>query len=215
MRYLLRARPSPAMVVALVALFVALSGTAVALSGSNTVFSDDITNNQVYSADVRDDTLSQGGLQAVDLAPGSVGGSEIRNGSLTAADLGSGLPKVESLGMVFLPPGQNRVLLQHGPFTLTGTCTSGPRAELSMTTSEDHSSVVGLFGVMTDWLSSSPPLIVVGAGSQSEPESFNRSHVFNAAAPDGSTLTGISLFAGTKVLGRPNQCVFGGHAATG
>ena len=66
-------RPSPAMVIALIALFVSLGGTAAALSGSNTVFTDDIVDNDVRSADVRNDTLSGGGLGAVDLRPGSVG----------------------------------------------------------------------------------------------------------------------------------------------
>jgi hypothetical protein len=73
------------MIVAMIALFVALGGTATALTGSNTVFSDDITNDEVYSADVRDDTLSGGGLAAADLRPGSVGPSE--TSGLTGADV--------------------------------------------------------------------------------------------------------------------------------
>ena len=48
-----RLRPSPAMVVALIALFVALGGTAAALTGSNTVQSDDLgPGAQVKAADV-------------------------------------------------------------------------------------------------------------------------------------------------------------------
>jgi hypothetical protein len=82
-----RLRPSPAMVIALIALFVSLGGTAAALSGSNTVFSDDIKDNEVRSADVRDDTLSAGGLAAADLKPGSVGTSEAANSSLTGTDI--------------------------------------------------------------------------------------------------------------------------------
>jgi hypothetical protein len=46
-------RPSPAMVVALIALFVALGGTAAALQGSNTVQSDDLgPGAQVKAADI-------------------------------------------------------------------------------------------------------------------------------------------------------------------
>ena len=82
-----RLRPSPALVIALIALFVSLGGTAAALSGSNTVFTDDITDNQVYSADVRNDTLAGGGLAAADLRPASVGTSEVAADSLGAADL--------------------------------------------------------------------------------------------------------------------------------
>jgi hypothetical protein len=46
-------RPSPALVVALIALFAALGGSAVALSGHNSVRSDDIRNGQVKPADLQ------------------------------------------------------------------------------------------------------------------------------------------------------------------
>ncbi len=59
----IRSRLTYANVVASLSLFLVLSGgTAVALTGSNTVFSDDIVDNQVKSADVRNDTLTGGGL---------------------------------------------------------------------------------------------------------------------------------------------------------
>ena len=95
MRQGLRSHLTYANVMATLAVFLVLSGgTAVALSGSNTVFSDDITDNEVYSADVRNDNLAggglvssdvrndtqtspAGGLGAVDLKPSSVGTSEV------------------------------------------------------------------------------------------------------------------------------------------
>jgi hypothetical protein len=68
---------------AVLALFVALGGTsALALSGSNTVFSDDIANDNFNSP-----TEGQGGLVASDLRAGSVTGSEVADGSLTGADV--------------------------------------------------------------------------------------------------------------------------------
>jgi hypothetical protein len=70
-----------------VAVFLALSGTATALSGSNTVFSDDIVDDQVHSVDVRDDSLTGGGLTAADLRPASVRSREVANESLTRDDL--------------------------------------------------------------------------------------------------------------------------------
>jgi hypothetical protein len=70
-------------VFAVLALFVALGGTsAVALSGSNTVFSDDIANDNFNSP-----TEGQGGLVASDLRAGSVAGSEVADGSLTGNDV--------------------------------------------------------------------------------------------------------------------------------
>ena len=84
--------------VSYVALFVALSGTAVALPGGDTVFSDDIVDDQVRAPDisnengvrtfdVRNDTEEGGGLAAVDLAAGSVGSSEIIDAAVDFPDL--------------------------------------------------------------------------------------------------------------------------------
>jgi hypothetical protein len=79
----LRPRLSFANVTSLLALFVALGGTsAVALSGSNTVFSDDIADDNFSSP-----TEGQGGLVAGDLRAGSVTSSEVADGSLTGADV--------------------------------------------------------------------------------------------------------------------------------
>jgi hypothetical protein len=91
-----RLRPSPAMVIALIALFVSLGGTAAALSGSNTVFSDDIANDTFNSP-----TQGQGGLVAADLRPNSVGTSEAVNNSLTGADIDE-----STLVTTTLPSGQ-------------------------------------------------------------------------------------------------------------
>lgn len=104
----IRAHLTYANVISTIALFLVLTGgTAVALSGSNTVFSDDIVDNEVRTADVRNDTLTggglvsadvrndtqtspAGGLGAADLKPGSVGTSEVANGSLNDEDVGQG-----------------------------------------------------------------------------------------------------------------------------
>jgi len=84
-------------IIGYIALFFALStGSAVALNGSNTVFTDDIVDNQVFSADVRNDTLAGGGLGAADLRAGSVGSSEVADNSLTRADIANAAGDVGS-----------------------------------------------------------------------------------------------------------------------
>src|SRR5688572_16269885 len=86
LRSLARRRPSHATVVAYLALFVALGGTsALALNGANTVFSDDIANDNFNSP-----TEGQGGLVASDLRAGSVTSSEVADGALQAQDYGIG-----------------------------------------------------------------------------------------------------------------------------
>lgn len=110
---MLERRPSPAMVVALIALFVALSGTTFAAlkvdSGdidNNTIVSKDLKNKKaVKSPDVVDGSLTgtdvadgsltgtdltDGSLNTADLADNAVNGSKVANGSLTGDDVGDG-----------------------------------------------------------------------------------------------------------------------------
>jgi len=69
----IKTRPSPAMVVALTALFVALCGTASALPGSDTVQSDDLGPGAQVTAP--------------DVAANAVNGSDVVDNSVTGADV--------------------------------------------------------------------------------------------------------------------------------
>src|SRR5690242_6490892 len=69
----IKARPSPAMVIALIALFVSLGGSAAALSGSNTVQSDELGPGAQ--------------VMAPDVAANAVNGSDVVDSSLTGADV--------------------------------------------------------------------------------------------------------------------------------
>lgn len=82
-------RPSPAMVVAVLGLFVSLGGVSYGLA-TGSIDGREIKNNSVGSRDIRDNTL-----QSKDVRDDSVTGKDVRNGSLLAADLASGQ----------LPPG--------------------------------------------------------------------------------------------------------------
>jgi hypothetical protein len=72
MGFILRNRPSPAMVVAFIALCVALAGTATALPGRNKVRSDDIARGAVRSSDI---------------APKAVGTKQIKGRSVTRSKI--------------------------------------------------------------------------------------------------------------------------------
>ncbi len=81
-------RPSPALIVALVALFVALGGVgyaAVTVSGKN------IKNNSVTTKDIKNNSL-----RGKDIKNNSLRGKDIRNKSIACRDLTAGLNK--SLG---------------------------------------------------------------------------------------------------------------------
>ena len=74
--------PSPAMVVALIALVSGLAGTAVALQGKNSVKSSDIAPKAVKSSDLADKSV-----KGSKVAKDAVNGSKIENGTVTAPDL--------------------------------------------------------------------------------------------------------------------------------
>src|SRR3954453_8031725 len=103
MRRLRPRRPSPAMVVALLALFVALGGVSYGVAtGSidsreiknNTVRTKDIRNNHGRGKDIRNSTIT-----GADIKTGAIKGSDVGANTLTGSDINEG-----SLGLV---PGAN------------------------------------------------------------------------------------------------------------
>lgn len=85
----------------MIALFLALSATAVALPESDTVFSDDIVNEEVITADIANAGVTTSHLRNpsvtnANLAANSVGTARVANRSLTGADLADdGISSVE------------------------------------------------------------------------------------------------------------------------
>jgi hypothetical protein len=81
-------RPSPAMVVACVALFVALGGTGLAatyvVSSNSQVGPNTISGHNPPSG--KHANVISGSINGTDLAPNSVNGGKVANGSLSAAD---------------------------------------------------------------------------------------------------------------------------------
>jgi hypothetical protein len=87
-------RPSPALVISCVALFVALTGSALAVGvGKNTVRSPQIVDGTIRTVDLRDNAVAAGKIapNAVDtteIAENGVESSDVAPDSLTASDLG-------------------------------------------------------------------------------------------------------------------------------
>lgn len=84
---------APAIVIALVALFAAISGTAAALPGSETVNSGDIKNESIKTIDLRDgqavsgDDVIDESLTGTDVQDSSLQGSDIVDGSISTNDV--------------------------------------------------------------------------------------------------------------------------------
>lgn len=105
-------KPSPAMIVACVALFAGTSGVGYAAGkvGSsqiknNAVLSKHIKNGQVKQQDLRtsavnSDKVADASLTGTDLAKDAVSGEHVKDGGLTGADVADG-----SIGKADLAPG--------------------------------------------------------------------------------------------------------------
>lgn len=90
-------QPTPALVVAMIALLTALSGSAVAASliSANTVVSKSIVNGEVRSKDLAADSVRSGkvkdaSLTGADVQDASLTGADVQDESLTGTDVQDG-----------------------------------------------------------------------------------------------------------------------------
>src|SRR5215211_1023102 len=91
-------RPSAALVISVIALFVAIGGVAGALPGHNSVRSDDIKNGQVKSPDLKNNDVK--GIDVRESSLGTVPKANTANtlaGGVNAADLGPVVVRSENL----------------------------------------------------------------------------------------------------------------------
>lgn len=143
-------RPSPALVIACLALFMALTGSAFAVGiAKNSVRSAQIADGTVRSIDLRDNAVNapkiapdavgseeiaenavespevaQDALTAADLGQASVTSSEVADQSLTAADLGPASVNASELGTVTVRT--NAVKVAKGASgSVTANCAAG------------------------------------------------------------------------------------------
>lgn len=212
MKHMLRRRPSPALVVAAIALFAALGGSAYAL----TITGANIRNGTVRGADVKNYSLT-----GKDVKRDSLGRVPIKEERLDATKLG----KVKSAGNadslagvtarrfepLTLDTGGSRELLRQGPLFLTARCrVDGPDqvAEVIVQTTQNGAAVDGV---------QSDPLFNVGESVQfaraTAPlgtPAFEQAGDGAAIAQDGTEILGQEFYAGTRVVGQGNKCRFGG-----
>ena len=84
--------PSPATMIACLALFFAIGGSAIALQGRNSVDSGDIKPKAVKTSDIANNAVTtkkikNNHVRAADIQNNAVGTGEIRNGQVAAGDL--------------------------------------------------------------------------------------------------------------------------------
>jgi hypothetical protein len=194
---LLRRRPSPAMVIALIALFVSLSGVSYGVATgfidsreiqNNQVRSIDIRNNEIRTRDLRNNEvrgidIRNSTVQSRDIALNAVTGDDVKEDTLqkvpsamlsdsattaTSADSVAGLKLINATVQRGAP---RAVLATNGPLTLLGGCVSdlsSTNAGVLVQTSEDDTYVDEQTGTAEpDLDADEPPYPVLGVSDSS------------------------------------------------
>lgn len=223
--------PSPALVVAVIALFVALGGGAYAALritskqvADNSLRSRDVRNNELRGKDVRNRTLS-----GRDLAFDSLEGPQVDEPSLSRVPSAVSAQSLEGRRRVNVAPfvlssGQTREVLREGPFLLTARCligtatAAGPRdiAEVLISTSADNAAFDAAGSGELDV--ATPPADRVFANVVAEPGTVAVDSLQDglAIAPNGAEeIVDSALYAAVNALGQRGICRFGGYVDLG
>jgi hypothetical protein len=172
-KWIARRRPSPALVIALIALFVSLSGVSYGVATgfidsreikNNEVRTGDLRNNDIRTRDLRNNEvrgrdIRNSTVQGRDIALNTVRGVDVREDSLdkvpsaanadSAATAGSATTAGSVSSLKIIPAtnvaqgGQPVALASHGPLTLFGECLAGATPRASVSTTEDNSAGAG------------------------------------------------------------------------
>jgi hypothetical protein len=108
-------RPTPAMIVSLLALFMALGSGAYAASK---VDSGDIQNNSVKSKDLK----NKKGVKGVDVVKNSLTGKQIKEASLGTVPNSAETDRIIPFGPTGLAEGQTATLFSRGPLSVVAQC---------------------------------------------------------------------------------------------
>lgn len=221
MKWLLGRRPSPALVIAVIALFISLSGVSYGVATgfidsreiqNNQVRSVDIRNNEIRTKDLRNNEIRgidirNSTIQSRDIAINAVRGEDVREDTLAkvpsalladSATTASNADNVSSLKIIPLTTvaeGADPVVLAaHGPLTLSAECGAGAvTARLFLATTEDNSAGAGNSTGETDLDSADPPAQIAEAGGMST-EAYVASAV-SGFAPSGKGFSGeVGIF---------------------
>jgi hypothetical protein len=226
MKRILRRRPSPALAIAVIALFVALGGSAYALS----ITGSDVVNGSLTGSDIRNRSLTQfdlkgRALKGTLMIKDSVGYNAVKEQVLDASKFKQVASSKDSdrvggvagrrVAAFSLDNNQSKAVTTAGPFTLTARCrTEGVDqiAEIIVQTNQSNAAVDG---------ASNDPVFNVGevatlvaARAPAGTPAFDQEAAGAAIAPDGTEIVGQELYAGVSVLGEANKCRFGGLVLT-
>lgn len=224
-------RPSPALVIALIALFLSLGGGAYA---ALQIGSRSIVNNSVRSLDVRNDDLRSKdirnrSLTGRDLAFDSLEGPQVDEPSLSRVPSAANAQALEGRRRVNVAPftltaGQSREVLREGPFLLSARCRigvgtdAGPRdvADVLISSTVDNAALDAAASGELDVATPEAGRVFVNAVATPGAVAVDSLQDALVLAPDGTEeIVDASLYAAVNALGQRDSCRFGGYVDLG
>jgi hypothetical protein len=125
--------PSPALVVASLALLFALAGTGIAsvaqVPPKNSVGTAQLKNNAVNAAKIASNAvtaseIASNAVGAAEIASNAVTAAEIASNAVTSAELASGAVTAADVASGVIPPSEGHVRFQNGPFAIPAALTT-------------------------------------------------------------------------------------------
>ena len=232
MKYFPRRRPSPALLISCIALFVSLSGVSYGVATgfidsreikNNSITHRDVLNNTLRTFDIRNNEvrgfdIRNSSVQGRDVAFNTITGADVSESSLgqvpsaAQADTAAALPSFRTFGPTGLAQGAAPVaLVAHGPLTLLAACEAdgvNTEAKLYVQAAEANSAAGGEFDNPSIGPGDGGVLLAEVIDLPAAPRTAEDRSVF-ASAP--------SLKAFTAQLGlisdaAAGSCLFHGHA---
>jgi hypothetical protein len=207
--------PSPAMVVAGLALFASLGGVSYGLATGS------IDGREILDGSIRNPDFKNGTLRGQEAKRDGFGGGAIKEQTLDPVKIGKvrTASSAETFGGMAarridgfaLANDQSRGVLTEGPFIVTARCRTDAGnqiAELVIQTNSNDTAVDGA-EKDTDFDVGETAQLVAATAPTGTP-AFDQESAGAAIAGDGTELLGQELYAGVGVLGQLGQCRFGG-----
>jgi len=226
MKRILRRRPSPALAVAAIALFVALGGSAYALS----ITGSDVVNGSLTGSDIRNRSLTQADLKGRALKgtlmiKDSVGNNAVKEQVLDASKLKQvnsakdsdalGGAQAIRIAPFSLDNNQSKAVGTAGPFTLTARCRTDGTDQIGEIVVQTNQNDAAIDGAAKDTdFDIGETVALVAAQAATGTPAFDQEAAGAAIAPDGTEIVGQHAYAGVSVLGQANKCRFGGLLLT-
>jgi hypothetical protein len=229
---ILRLRPSPALVIACIALFVSLGGVSYGVATgfidsreirNNTISSGDVRNNTLRTFDIRNNEvrgfdIRNSSIQGRDIAFNTLTGADIAEDSLgqvpaaASADSASAVTVLKTIAPTTVAEGAAAVTLAtHGPLTLTAVCAANgvsTEARLYVQTTEAGSAGGGEFDDPGIDPGDGPVLLAQVVDAPAAPRTVDDRALF-ASAPSAKGLTAqFGLISDASGAG---SCIFNGH----